>query len=290
MMSSVLAKLATYGFLRFAMPLFPSGSHQASATLAALATAGIVYGAYCAWAQTDLKRVIAYSSLSHLGFVMLGIYTLNSNGLRGAIVQMVSHGILTAALFLLIGAISERRKSTQFADLGGIAKVMPKFAVVLVLVVLSGIGLPTTSGFIGEFMILIGAFMSDMLGRHGPIAALVSATGLILAPIYLLRALYRVLWGPLTKPENETLSDLSARERLVLAPLVALTLYIGLIPNHVLRPIAASVDRFAVEYVAKLRAGQEHPYARALLDENYAPSREPDGAPKERARLAARVP
>jgi NADH-quinone oxidoreductase subunit M len=220
---------------------------------------------------------------------MLGIYTLNSNGLRGSIVQMVSHGLSSAALFLLVGSIYERRQTARLAEFGGIAKVMPRFSAVLVLVVLSAIGLPMTSGFVGEFMILLGAFMSDVLGRHGAIAALFSATALILAPIYLLRALYRVLWGPLTNPENEKLADLSPREHLVLAPLVALILFIGFVPNLILQPMSASVDRFAIEYVAKLRAGQANPTARALLRRDYAPTRlaTADSTPSERARLAA---
>jgi NADH-quinone oxidoreductase subunit M len=290
MLSALMAKLATYGFLRFAMPLFPSGSHQASATLAALATAGIIYGAFCAWGQTDLKRLLAYSSLSHLGFVMLGIYTLNANGLRGSIVQMINHGISTAALFLLVGCMYDRRGSAKVGDFGGVAKVMPLYAAMLVIATLSAIGLPTTSGFVGEFMVLAGAFMSDMLGRHGPIAAVCAATGLVLAPIYLLKALYKVLWGPLSNRENESLADLTLRERVVILPLVALIFYIGLVPNHVLRPMSASVDRFAVEYLAKLRAGQNNPTARALLDEHYAPAHDRDEhAPTERASLAART-
>ena len=235
-----------------------------------------------------MKRLVAYSSLSHLGFVMLGIYTLNSNGLRGSIVQMVSHGLSSAALFLLVGSIYERRQTARLSEFGGIAKVMPRFSAVLVLVVLSAIGLPMTSGFVGEFMILLGAFMSDVLGRQGAIAALFSATALVLAPIYLLRALYRVLWGPLTNRENETLADLSTREHLVLVPLVALILYIGFVPNHILQPMAASVDRFTIEYVAKLRAGQANPTARALLEDDYAPTHwAAQSAPSERARLAA---
>jgi NADH-quinone oxidoreductase subunit M len=271
MLAAVMAKLATYGFLRFAMPLFPSGSHRASSTLALLAVIGIIYGAYCAWVQSDIKKLVAYSSVSHLGFVMLGIYTLSLDGLRGSILHMVNHGISTGALFLLVGVIYERRRTRNLAEFGGVAKVMPVYAAVFILVTMSAIGLPTTNGFVGEFMILAGAVMSEMLGKHGPIAAVFAATGLILAPIYIFHAVLKMFWGPLKNPENAKLSDLTNRERLLFAPLLALIFYIGLFPNHVLKPMTASVDHFAVEYVAKLRAGDRNPNARGLLERSVSP-------------------
>jgi NADH-quinone oxidoreductase subunit M len=275
MLSAVMVKMATYGFLRFAMPLFPSGSHRASATLALLAVVGIIYGAYCAWVQTDLKKLVAYSSVSHLGFVMLGIYTLSADGVRGSILQMVNHGISTAALFLLVGVIYERRRTRSLDEFGGLAKVMPLYAAIFLIVSLSAIGVPTTNGFVGEFMILAGAAMSEMLGRYGPIAALFAATGLILAPLYIFHAVLKTFWGPLQKAENQSLSDLTRREALVFAPLVLLIFYIGLFPNHVLKPMTASVDRFAIEYVAKLRAGDSNPEARGLLEERFLPEDQP---------------
>ncbi|HKU45015.1 MAG TPA: NADH-quinone oxidoreductase subunit M [Polyangiales bacterium] len=292
MLSAVMAKLATYGFLRFAMPLFPWGSQRASLALVLLATFGIIYGAYCAWAQSDLKRVVAYSSVSHLGFVMLGIYSLNSNGLRGAILQMVNHGVTIAALFLLVGAMDERRKTRKLDEFGGIAKVMPAYAVVLVIVTMSAIGVPTTNGFVSEFMILAGAFTSGRLAEHGTIAALFAATALFLGPIYLLRLVSKVLWGPLHNPDNQNLSDLTTRERLVFVPLLALIFYIGLVPNQMLGPMTASVDRFAVEYTAKLRASEASPNARAMLDQDYAPvdPTPSEPAPKERSKFASTIP
>jgi NADH-quinone oxidoreductase subunit M len=292
MLSAVMAKLATYGFLRFAMPLFPSGSHQASSTLVLLAVVGIIYGAFCAWSQSDVKRLVAYSSVSHLGFVMLGIYTVSANGLRGSILQMVNHGITTGALFLLVGVIVERRSTGKLAELGGLAKVMPAFAVVFIVVTMSAIGLPTTNGFVGEFMILAGAFTTDMLGQHGPVAAIFAATALVLAPVYVLHAVFKIFWGPLDNPANRVLVDLTRRERLVFAPLVGLIFYIGLFPNHMLTPMTASVDHFALEYTTKLRASERNPNRRELLEER--PKLEPAPTPqepprKERMPLAATV-
>jgi NADH-quinone oxidoreductase subunit M len=268
MLSAVMVKLATYGFLRFAMPLFPSGSHRASSTLVMLAVVGIIYGAYCAWAQKDVKKLVAYSSVSHLGFVMLGIYTVSSDGLRGSLLQMVNHGISTGALFLLVGALYERRNTHNLDDFGGLAKVMPNYALVFVIVAMSSIGLPTTNGFVGEFMVLAGAFVSETLGPNGPLSAVLAATGIVLAAVYMLHAVLKLLWGPITHAANARLADLSPRECVVFVPLVALIFYIGLFPNHLLKPMAASVDRFAVEYMAKLRAGDQNPDSRGLLEED----------------------
>lgn len=280
MLSAVMAKMATYGFLRFAMPLFPSGSHRASATLAMLGVIGVIYGAYCAMAQTDIKKLVAYTSVSHLGLVMLGIYTLSTDGLRGSILQMINHGISTGALFLLVGVIYDRRKTRNMNDLGGLAKVMPAFAAIFVVVMLSSIGVPITNGFVSEFMILGGAMVSDMLGRHGPIAAVFAATALIFGPMVILQAVRKTFWGPLQNPANQGLADLSLRECAIFAPLVLAIFYIGLFPNHVLRPMNASVDRFALEYVTKLRAGDRNPEARGLLQDLHPQEgSEPDDRP-----------
>jgi NADH-quinone oxidoreductase subunit M len=291
MLSAVMAKLATYGFLRFAMPLFPWGSHRASATLVLLAVIGIIYGAYCAWSQSDVKKLVAYSSVSHLGFVMLGIYTVSSTGLRGSILQMVNHGISTGALFLLVGVIYERRNTRNLEEFGGVAKVMPAYAAVFVIVMLSAIGLPTTNGFVGEFMILGGAFTSEMLGQYGPLAAVFAGSALVLAPMYVLHAVFKLFWGPLDKPENQRLADLTGRERLVFAPLLSLIFYIGLFPNHMLEPMTASVDRFALEYTAKLRASDRNPNTRGLLEQSNepAPAPVPEVPRKDRMPLAATV-
>jgi NADH-quinone oxidoreductase subunit M len=264
-LAAVMLKMGTYGFIRFAMPLFPSGSHRLGSTLALLAVIGIVYGAYCAWRQEDVKKLVAYSSVSHLGFVMLGIYSLTSHGVAGAILQMINHGISTGALFLLVGVIYERRHTRHLDEFGGLAKVMPAYTVAFVIVTMSSVGLPTTNGFVGEFMILAGAFMSEHLGQHGPVLALVAATGVILAAVYMLHAVLKMFWGPLQNPANEGLTDLTGRERLVLAPLIVLIFYIGLFPGRMLGDMKASVDTFANEYTAKLVAGDRHPEARDML-------------------------
>ena len=264
-LAAVLLKMGTYGFLRFAMPLFPAGSHQLSATIALFAVIGIIYGAYCAWVQPDVKKLVAYSSVSHLGFVMLGIYSLNSSGLTGSILQMVNHGISTGALFLLVGVIYERRHTRELSEFGGLAKVMPNYALVFVIVTMSSVGLPATNGFVGEFMILAGTFMSEHLGRNGPIAATIAATGVILAAVYMLHAVLKMFWGPLTNPENEGLADLSRREWIALAPLVVLIFYIGLFPSRMLDDMRPSCDRFKIEYTAKLRASDDDPEGRGLL-------------------------
>jgi NADH-quinone oxidoreductase subunit M len=264
-LAAVMLKMGTYGFLRFAMPLFPAGSHQLSATIAMFAVIGIIYGAYCAWVQPDVKKLVAYSSVSHLGFVMLGIYSLNSSGLTGSILQMVNHGISTGALFLLVGVIYERRHTRELGEFGGLAKPMPMYALVFVIVTMSSVGVPATNGFVGEFMILAGAFMSEHLGRNGPIAATIAATGVILAAVYMLHAVLKMFWGPLKNPANEGLADLSRREWIALGPLVVLIFYIGLFPSRFLDDMKPAVDRFRVEYTAKLRASDDDPNARGLL-------------------------
>jgi NADH-quinone oxidoreductase subunit M len=264
-LAAVLLKMGTYGFLRFAMPLFPAGSHQLSATIALFAVIGIIYGAYCAWVQPDVKKLVAYSSVSHLGFVMLGIYSLNTSGVTGSILQMVNHGISTGALFLLVGVIYERRHTRELSEFGGLAKVMPNYALIFLIVTMSSVGLPATNGFVGEFMILAGTFMSEHLGRNGPIAATIAATGVILAAVYMLHAVLKMFWGPLTNPENEGLPDLTRRELIALVPLVILIFAIGLFPSFMLRDMQASADRFKVEYTAKLRASDDDPNSRGML-------------------------
>ncbi|HEX7477822.1 MAG TPA: NADH-quinone oxidoreductase subunit M [Polyangiales bacterium] len=279
-LAAVLLKLGTYGFLRFAMPLFPSGSHRMGPYIAGLAVTGIIYGAYCAWVQQDVKKLVAYSSVSHLGFVMLGIYSITSQGLSGSILQMVNHGISTGALFLLVGVIYERRHTRNLDEFGGLAKVMPAYAAVFVIVTMSSVGLPTTNGFIGEFMILAGAFMSEHLGANGPVCAFFAATGVILAAVYMLHAVLKMFWGPLTNPENEGLADLTRREGIALAPLLLLIFYIGLFPNQLLTSMRASVDTFASEYTAKLAAGDQHPTTRDMLQPAQVPEDELPAAPK----------
>jgi NADH-quinone oxidoreductase subunit M len=271
-LAAVLLKLGTYGFLRFAMPLFPAASHRLGADIAVLAVIGIIYGAYCAWVQRDVKKLVAYSSVSHLGFVMLGLYSITMHGISGSILQMVSHGISTGALFLLVGVIYERRHTRELAEFGGLAKSMPVYATIFVIVSMSSIGLPGTNGFVGEFMILSGAFLSEHLGSNGPIFGTVAALGVILAAIYMLHAVLKMFWGPLDKSENEHLPDLTRREGLALAPLVVLIFWIGLYPSTFLSRMEASVDTMTREYTAKLKASDANPQRRGMLERLYVPA------------------
>jgi NADH-quinone oxidoreductase subunit M len=264
-LAAVLLKMGTYGFLRFAMPLFPAASHRLGATIAVIAVVGILYGAYCAWVQRDVKKLVAYSSVSHLGFVMLGLYSVTVHGVSGSILQMVSHGISTGALFLLVGVIYERRHTRDLNEFGGLAKVMPVYATIFVIVAMSSVGLPGTNGFVGEFMILSGAFVSRYLGA-GPWLATASAIGVILAAVYMLHAVLKMFWGPVDKPENEGLPDVTPRETLALAPLLVLVFWIGLYPSPFLSRMEPAVEIMTREYGAKLAASDANPGQRGILE------------------------
>ena len=239
-LAAVLLKMGTYGFLRFALPLFPRVAlHPAVQTaIVTLSLVGIIYGGLVAMVQPDFKKLIAYSSVAHLGFVMLGIWALTLQSVQGALMVMINHGISTGALFFLVGMLYERRHTRLIEAFGGIAKVVPLFAAVLTIVSLSSIGLPATNGFVGEFLVLLGAF------RTYPAAAGIAAVGVIVAAMYLLPALQRVIYNPLDKPENAGLTDLSARELAVLLPLVACIVWIGGYPAPLLRRMEPSAQRF----------------------------------------------
>ncbi len=237
-LAGVLLKMGTYGFLRFALPFF---SHAATSTAVVntvilLGLIGIIYGAWVAAVQPDAKKLVAYTSIAHLGFVMLGLFALTSQGVQGGILQMVNHGISTGALFLLVGMLYERRHTRLIEDFGGIAKVMPVFAASFVLVGLSSIGLPGTNGFVGEFLILLGTF------RKHPVAAFLAATGVIFAAAYMLPMVQRILYGKIDREENRKLVDINVRERIVLLPALAMILVIGVFPQPFLARTSASVD------------------------------------------------
>jgi NADH-quinone oxidoreductase subunit M len=236
-LAAVLLKMGTYGFLRFAMPLFPNASAAFTPWIVALALVGIIYGALVAMVQPDLKKLVAYSSVSHLGFVMLGLYALNAQGVTGAMLQMLNHGVSTGALFLLVGVVYERRHTRLIADFGGLWKPMPVYAAIFLVVLLSSVGLPGTNGFVGEFLVLLGAF------RHTWWWAAVAATGVILSALYMLWMFQRVMFGPVTHAENASLSDLSGRERLVFAPLLVLIFWMGVMPQPFIDRMAPSIDR-----------------------------------------------
>jgi NADH-quinone oxidoreductase subunit M len=246
-LAGIMLKMGTYGFLRFAMPLFPDAvmTPAVHTTMLALAVIGIIYGALVAMVQPDFKKLVAYSSVSHLGFVMLGILALTLESVQGALMVMISHGISTGALFFLIGMIYERRHSRMIDAYGGIARVVPLFAAMLTIVSLSSIGLPGTNGFIGEFLVLIGSFRTE------PIWAVIAATGVIFAAAYLLWAIQRLLFQPITNPENERLTDLNTREVIIMAALVIPILWIGIYP----KPILERMERSAAQFISDVERG-----------------------------------
>ncbi len=245
-LAGVLLKLGTYGLLRFGLPLFPHASEAAQPILVTLALIGILYGALVAWVQTDMKKLVAYSSIAHLGFVVLGLVALDLVAWEGALIQMVNHGLSTGALFLLVGMIYERRHTKKFEDFGGLAAVMPIFAFFLVFSTLASVGLPALNGFVGEFLILVGSYRT--LGWP----AVVATFGVVLAAVYLLKMLYRTLWGPITHEENRTLKDLDLREVLTLAPLCVFMLWIGVAPQTFLTPSRAALDELLTEYQTRV--------------------------------------
>jgi NADH-quinone oxidoreductase subunit M len=223
-LAGVLLKMGTYGFLRFCLPLFPDATVTFAPLVFALAVIGIVYGAWVSTVQPDLKKLVAYSSVSHLGFVMLGLFTLNQQGLVGGVIQMVNHGLSTGALFLMVGMIYERRHTRLIAEFGGLWKVIPAFSALFLVVVLSSLGLPGLNGFVGEFLVLVGAF------RVSPWLAAVATTGIVFAAVYLLWMYQRVVFGEVTREDNRRLTDLSPREWAVLAPVLLFIVWIGVYP------------------------------------------------------------
>jgi NADH-quinone oxidoreductase subunit M len=236
-LAAVLLKMGTYGFLRFALPLFPSAVAVTTPWMVALALIGIVYGALVSMVQPDLKKLVAYSSVSHLGFCMLGLFAMNPLGHAGSLLQMLNHGVSTGALFLLVGVIYERRHTRLIADFGGLWKPMPVFGAVFLVVTLSSIGLPGTNGFVGEFLVLLGAFRANVWW------AAIATSGVILSACYMLWMFQRVVFGPVTHEENRGLADLSLRERLVFAPLLVLIFWMGVMPQPFLDRMQPSLDR-----------------------------------------------
>jgi len=237
-LAAVLLKMGTYGYLRFAMPLFPDAQARFMPLIATLAVIGIIYASLVAMVQQDVKKLVAYSSVAHLGFVMLGIFALNQQGMAGGMLQMLNHGVSTGALFLIVGFIYERRHTRMISDFGGLAKQMPVFATIFMIVTFSSIGLPGTNGFVGEFLVLIGAFESKMR-----IYAIIASSGVILSAVYMLWMFQRVMFGELNNPKNQVLKDLNAREVVIMLPLVFLIFFMGVYPRPFIDSMTPSLER-----------------------------------------------
>jgi len=252
-LAGVLLKMGTYGFLRFNIPLFPQAALQLAPWMAALAVIGILYGAAVSYAQKDVKKLVAYSSVSHLGFVMLGLFALNAQGIQGGILQMVNHGLSTGALFLVVGMIYERRHTRDMDAFGGLWKVMPVYGALTLIVALSSMGLPGLNGFVGEFTILLGAWGAGQPGAPlgSVLYAGLAAIGVILAAVYILFMFQKLFLGPVSKEENRNLLDLHWREIITLVPLIVLIFWIGLYPKPFFGLMAPAVDQL----VAALQSG-----------------------------------
>ena len=253
-LAGVLLKMGTYGLLRFNLGLFPDMSRKFAPIMITLAIIGIIYGALVAMVQPDVKRLVAYSSVSHMGFVVLGLFSFTELGMQGALYQMLNHGVSTGALFLFVGFIYERRHTRQIADFGGLATPMPWFATLFVIASLSSIGLPFLNGFVGEFLIMIGSWTTNAI-QHAWIATMLAGTGVIWAAVYMLWMLQRVVFGPLTNSENAGLKDLNSRELGLLLPLLLLMLFMGVFPRVFLDRSQASVDQVRTRVAAPATGG-----------------------------------
>ena len=234
-LAAVLLKMGTYGFVRFSLPMFPDASVMAITPIAILSIIMIIYTAMVAYAQKDMKQVIAYSSVSHMGIIMLGIFAMNAEGISGSVFQMLSHGIVSGALFMLVGVIYDRRHTKLMSEFGGLASVMPKYAVIFGVMLMASVGLPLTIGFVGEFLVLLGFY------QVSPIMTVLAGTSIIIGAIYMLSLFKQSFFGPVTNEANRTLKDLDAKETMSLLPLVAIVIWLGIYPKPVLEPIDNSV-------------------------------------------------
>ncbi len=265
-LAGVMLKMGTYGFLRFAIPLFPDVAIEAIPLFMTLAVIGIIYGALVAMMQPDLKRLIAYSSVSHLGFVMLGIFALNPQGIEGAIYQMLNHGISTGGLFLLVGMLYMRRHTREISEFGGLWHRVPVYAAIFMLVMLSSIGLPGLNGFVGEFLIMLGGFLRLRL------AVVIAVVGVILEALYMLWTYERVMFGPIVNAINEKLADLTTREIAVMVPVIALMFFMGLYPRPLISRMEPSVNlMLARVHIAQARLDQKSDRRRLATADRHVP-------------------
>jgi NADH-quinone oxidoreductase subunit M len=279
-LAGVLLKMGTYGFLRFCLPLFPDATITFGPLIFALAVIGIVYGAWVSTVQPDLKKLVAYSSVSHLGFVMLGLFTLTQAGLVGGVIQMVNHGLSTGALFLMVGMIYERRHTRLIADFGGLWSVIPAFSALFLLVCLSSLGLPGLNGFVGEFLVLVGTFQIN-----GWLAA-VATTGIIFAAVYLLWMYQRVAFGTIRHEANRHLRDLSPREWAVLVPIVIMIIWIGVYPQTFTGKTEATIQALIAQVESKASVAHKKITPPTTVAEAER-SREPSGTGHPRVKRVA---
>jgi NADH-quinone oxidoreductase subunit M len=272
-LAAVLLKFGIYGFLRFAMPMFPHASSVLAPYIAILAVIGVIYGALVAFAQDDVKKLVAYSSVSHLGFCVLGVFALNARGIAGSIYAMLSHGLTTGGLFLAIGVLYERRHTRRLAEYGGLWAQMPVFAGMFLIVTLGSAGLPGLSGFVGEFMTIFATFTAEVRYLPWPrLLGALSATGVILGAVYLLYMFQRLMFGPITRDANRSLPDLSGREIAVFTPLVAMIFLMGVAPKPFLESMEPAIERFIGFYQAGLDEADGPAHLRGGPDqyEDYA--------------------
>jgi NADH-quinone oxidoreductase subunit M len=258
-LAAVMLKCGTYGYVRFAMPLFPDATAQFTPLIATLSVIGIVYASLVAMVQADVKKLVAYSSVAHLGFVMLGVFALNQNGVTGGMLQMLNHGVSTGALFLIVGFIYERRHTRQITDFGGLAKQMPVFATMFMIVTFSSIGLPGTNGFVGEFLVLLGAFEGSLRWY-----AIIATSGVILSAVYMLWMFQRVMFGELKNPKNQVLKDLNAREVAIMLPLLFLIFFMGVYPRPIIDSMAPSIDKMIQQCKGKKQVAMATPAGMAM--------------------------
>jgi NADH-quinone oxidoreductase subunit M len=267
-LAGVLLKMGVYGFFRFALPWFPLAFAQWAPWLIALSVIGILYGALVAMVQRDVKSLVAYSSVAHMGFVMLGLCAMNIQSLSGSLLQSLNHGVTTGMLFLVVGMIYERRHTRQISDMGGLFKVMPIWTTALMIATLGSIGLPGTNGFVGEFLILLGTF------KVNTTAAVLGTCGIVLAAVYMLWMLERVIFGRITHEENARLKDISLREKLILVPLVILVFWIGVYPNAFLGKMEPAIEKLLSDvYAAQTVSHPTPPEATEFTAEVISESR-----------------
>jgi len=251
-LAGVLLKMGTYGLIRFNLELFPQAAMEHASLIAILAVIGIIYGAVVAMVQTDVKRLVAYSSVSHLGFVVLGIFSMTAIGIQGAIIQMVNHGLSTGMLFMCVGVLYERRHTREIVEYGGIARVMPVFTVFFGIAMLASVGLPGLNGFVGEYLTLLGAFTSPVYNSYW--YTMISATGVIFAAVYLLWMFQRVMFGAVSNPANENLKDLNMREWFSFVPIVLFIVWIGVYPSTFMN-ISEQSTRSTVNRIMHFQTG-----------------------------------